>query len=266
MTYKLPDPVDNPPHTLVLEPYLANEHLEHIYTNTTHDDGSQVIIAHQDNDDPSSVVVYQAFSDTIADYAVEHQSFVGAPGYKLNRMTWIKPSFLWMQYRSGWNTKDDRQTRTLAIRLTRSFFDTLVHTAVISHFSRSTYNNRTEWESARDTSCVVVQWDPQYTPAMERVEAKRRAIQLGLKGPAAARLAQGKGVLSIEDITPFVKEMRARLEVDKDKIGQDRFANLWVPRERPYLVDNQQGTNLGADIEAPPEQVGLSSYISIDDP
>ncbi|WP_422570328.1 DUF4291 family protein, partial [Erwinia billingiae] len=29
-------------------------------------------------------------------------------------MTWIKPSFLWMMYRSGWGMKDPGQKRILA--------------------------------------------------------------------------------------------------------------------------------------------------------
>jgi hypothetical protein len=27
------------------------------------------------------------------------------PPFKVDRMTWVKPSFLWMTYRSGWATK-----------------------------------------------------------------------------------------------------------------------------------------------------------------
>jgi hypothetical protein len=244
MTLTTPAPVENPPQTLILEPYLAEDHLEHIYTSEMHDEGAQVIVAHQETCNGTDVVVvYQAFSSAIADYAVQHQSFLGAPGYKPDRMTWIKPSFLWMQYRSGWNTKDARQARTLAIRLTRDFFDTLVKTAVISSHHRSSYATKHDWEMARDKSCVVVQWDPQYTPSAlvpERVVgSKRRAIQLGLKGTAAAKLARGTGddgVVSIEDITPFVNEMRDLLVKDNNKSGQDRFANLWVPKERPYHV------------------------------
>ncbi|KAI8086284.1 uncharacterized protein BX664DRAFT_335423 [Halteromyces radiatus] len=242
----LPTPVQNTPHTLTLEPYLEEESLHHRYTKV--DFPSQVILAHQDNDD--AVVVYQAFSSSIADFAVQHQSFKGAPGYKLERMTWIKPSFLWMQYRSGWNTKDDRQERTLAIRLRRSFFDSLVNSAVSSshHLSANAPNARDHWRKARSQCCVTVQWDPDYTPNVEepeRIKAQRRAIQLGLKGPAAAILANGvtskeeeDGVLSIEDITPFVIEMRTRLERDKNKKGDLRFADLWVPKERPYQVED----------------------------
>ncbi|ORZ25668.1 hypothetical protein BCR42DRAFT_400637 [Absidia repens] len=256
MSIKLPEPVTNIPYTLLLEPYLTKENLDQVYSSATHEDGSQIILAHQDSD-TSSVTVYQAFSDPIADYAVKYQTFEGAPGYKTTRMTWIKPSFLWMQYRSGWNTKDARQTRTLAIQLTAPFFDSLVQSAVRSsyrHHTRSNndgadiYSTKEDWDHARGQTNVVVQWDPQYTPNVQTPErvtgTTRRAIQLGLKGDAAAMLARGvavtsgdgqtNGVLSIEDITPFVNEMRIRLEADKNKTGNERFANLWVPKERPY--------------------------------
>ncbi|CAO3597446.1 unnamed protein product [Absidia cylindrospora] len=168
-TIELPEPVTNMPQTLILEPYLTKENLDQVYSSATHEDGSQIILAHQDNDN-SSVMVYQAFSDPIADYAVKNQTFVGAPGYKMERMTWIKPSFLWMQYRSGWNTKDSRQTRTLAIRLTTQFFDTLVQSAVRSSYRRHTnsnsnsaddiYTTKEDWDNARGKTNVVVQWDP----------------------------------------------------------------------------------------------------------
>jgi len=46
------------------------------------------------------VVVYQAFNMITAQYAVAHQK-LGGPAYSFNRMSWIKPNFLWMMYRSG---------------------------------------------------------------------------------------------------------------------------------------------------------------------
>jgi hypothetical protein len=50
--------------------------------------------------DESKVVVYQAYRPEIGLYAVESQ-FFGDP-FKYTRMSWIKPNFLWMMYRSGW--------------------------------------------------------------------------------------------------------------------------------------------------------------------
>ncbi len=40
----------------------------------------------------------------------------------MNRMTWIKPNFLWMMYRSGWAVKKN-QERILAIKLTKKGFE-----------------------------------------------------------------------------------------------------------------------------------------------
>jgi len=55
--------------------------------------------------DEDTITVYQAYNKTIAKHAVASQTFV-CPPFKKERMTWIKPSFLWMMYRSGWGTKD----------------------------------------------------------------------------------------------------------------------------------------------------------------
>ena len=62
--------------------------------------------------DKISVRVYQAYNNNIADEAVRTGTFGGA--FKMRRMTWIKPSFLWMKYRSGWATKIG-QNRILAV-------------------------------------------------------------------------------------------------------------------------------------------------------
>ena len=50
--------------------------------------------------DDRSIVVYQAYGREIAEAALAHGRFVSP--FKRDRMTWIKPSFLWMMYRSGW--------------------------------------------------------------------------------------------------------------------------------------------------------------------
>ena len=85
------------------------------------------LLAHQDG---ANVVVYQAYRPEIADHAVAEQRF-GGP-FSLDRMSWIKPGFLWMMYRSGWATKPG-QERVLAIRIPREGFEwAFAHTA-LSH-------------------------------------------------------------------------------------------------------------------------------------
>lgn len=44
--------------------------------------------------------VYQAYNEDIAREAIKRGTF--GSNFKLDRMTWIKPSFLWMMCRCGW--------------------------------------------------------------------------------------------------------------------------------------------------------------------
>ena len=59
--------------------------------------------------DDQGVWFYQAFKDSIADWAIEHQTLGGAPEFRPLRMTWIKPSFAWVLYRSGYATKHSQE-------------------------------------------------------------------------------------------------------------------------------------------------------------
>ena len=56
---------------------------------------------------PTSIYVYQAYKPAIAEYAVAHQRF-GGSHFSFQRMTWIKPNFMWMMYRSGWAQKENQ--------------------------------------------------------------------------------------------------------------------------------------------------------------
>ncbi|HOY05022.1 MAG TPA: DUF4291 family protein [Saprospiraceae bacterium] len=77
------------------------------------------------------LLVYQAFNPAIAAYAAEHRRF-GGPAYSFNRMSWIKPNFLWMMYRAGRAAKPS-QERILAIEYSRMF---------ASHIYYQNYSNR----------------------------------------------------------------------------------------------------------------------------
>src|SRR5579859_23739 len=81
--------------------------------------------------DERTITVYQAFSEEIGAAALEAGTFV--PPFKRDRMTWIKPSFLWMMYRSGWAAKPG-QERVLAIEITRSGFDWALAHSALSRF------------------------------------------------------------------------------------------------------------------------------------
>jgi hypothetical protein len=66
--------------------------------------------------DDDSIVVYQAYNETIAAYAVQHQKFEGCPAFNTTRMTWVKTNFLWMHVsmRLGRQVESGARARHLA--------------------------------------------------------------------------------------------------------------------------------------------------------
>lgn len=180
----------------------------------------RVILAQFDSD---SVVVYQAYCPETGRFAAEHGRF--GPGFSLNRMTWVKPNFLWMMYRSGWGTKLGQEV-TLAIRVRRTAFDELLWQAVPSSFDARRYESRQQWQQAVAESEVRLQWDPDHGPHGEGLE--RRAIQLGLRGSIIESYVSD-WIVSIHDISAYVAEQRSIL------VGGSALS-LMTPREQPYPV------------------------------
>lgn len=188
------------------------------------------VMAHFDAD---SVVVYQAYRPAIGHHAARHQAFGGE--FSFTRMSWIKPNFLWMMYRSGWGTKPGQEV-TLAVRIRRAAFDALLRDAVHSSFDAGAYADHAAWSDAVARSSVRLQWDPDHDPAGGRLE--RRAIQLGLRGDVLARYAR-EWIVDIEDVSDFVAEQRAHASAG----AWDR---LRTPREDVYPVaDVETASRLG---------------------
>ncbi|MBX2877136.1 MAG: DUF4291 domain-containing protein [Saprospiraceae bacterium] len=194
----------------------------------------QHILAQQTED---TVIVYQAFNPRIASYAVEHQAFGGAH-YSYNRMTWIKPNFLWMMYRCGWAMKEN-QKRVLAIEIAKEHFDEILAAAVHSAFKADKYENVEAWQAAVKHSNVRLQWDPDHDPYGAKLE--RRAIQLGMRGEVQARFGK-EWIRSIEDITAFVLEQGRLVQakaLDKLVVAEEQ-----VYQPEPGQVNRKQ---LGLD-------------------
>lgn len=184
--------------------------------------------------DADSIYVYQAFCPQTAHFAVKNQHF--GDGFSFNRMSWIKPNFLWMMYRSGWATKENQEI-VLAIRIHRGFFDRLLGMAVPSLMDLHRYSNEQEWQTAVKTSDVRLQWDPDRHPAGNPMN--RRAIQLGLRGDTLREYAM-EATISIEDLTPFVTDQRNN--------RGDKCKNLLTPWERVYRPsDLQTASSAGID-------------------
>jgi hypothetical protein len=169
--------------------------------------------------------VYQAYRAAIGRYAAKHGQFGGE--FSFNRMSWVKPNFLWMMYRSGWGTKENQEV-TLAVRLRRSAFDSLLAAAVQSSFDPALHGSEAEWRHAVAHSDVRLQWDPDHDPAGKPLE--RRAIQLGLRGEYLAGYGRD-WLLDIEDISDFVAGQRNTPQ-------EAGIASLLTPREEPYPVED----------------------------
>jgi hypothetical protein len=84
------------------------------------------------------VIVYQAYRPAIGHFAAKHGYFGG--DFSLNRMSWIKPNFLWMMYRPAWATTEGQEV-VLAVRLKRSAFEETLRGVVHSSFVPEVYEN-----------------------------------------------------------------------------------------------------------------------------
>ncbi len=156
--------------------------------------------------DEYSVTLYQAYPPEIADEVARLGHF--GPRFSLERMTWLKTSFLWMMWRSGWATKAG-QERILAIQLPRIMFAQLLAAAVSSTFDAGRYDEVIDWQQAMSGSEVLYQLDPDRD--VEGQPLARRTLHLGLRGEAARRYSQ-EWITSITDITTDLPRLRVRAE------------------------------------------------------
>jgi hypothetical protein len=177
------------------------------------------ILAHYD---ANTIIVYQAYRASIASYAIATKTF--GRDFSYARMSWIKPNFLWMMYRSGWGTKEGQET-VLALRLRRAFFDRILSLAVPSSFIAELYSSHSIWEEALASSEVRLQWDPDHDPVGRPIF--RRALQLGLRGGILEDFGK-REILDVVDMTAFAAEQRMRLS----SLGS---AHLMTPSERVYI-------------------------------
>lgn len=173
--------------------------------------------------DETTITVYQAYSSLIAHEAVLAGKFV-AP-FKRERMTWIKPSFLWMMYRSGWATKPG-QERILAIKIARDGFEWALTHSCLSHWEPNTYANRNEWAERKQAAPVRVQWDPERSLSLTALD--QRAIQIGLSGEAVDRYVD-EWMVEVTDITTTARTIASIVEH-----GDLDAARRNLPNERPY--------------------------------
>ncbi|MCL9805941.1 DUF4291 domain-containing protein [Flavobacterium amniphilum] len=174
-----------------------------------------------------TIVVYQSYRNEIGDFAAQNQFFGGA--FSLERMTWIKPNFLWMMYRNGWGKKEGQEV-VLAIHLKREAFERYLKNAVYSSFNQVEGQTHEEWKEDVKTSEVRLQWDPDHDPHGDKLE--RRAIQIGLRNDFIKSYAK-EDIVLIEDISGFVTEQY-------EHVKNNDLDLLMTPLEKPLLFEDQE--------------------------
>lgn len=170
-----------------------------------------------------TIRVYQAYNKIIANEAVMKGTF--GSNFKMDRMTWIKPSFLWMMYRCGWATKENQEC-VLAIDIKREAFDYLVANAVMSTYQEEMYGSHEKWKRLIHSSDIRVQWDPERD--IYGNPLNYRSLQLGLRGEAVRKYVN-EWIVDITDITPFVNEL-------KHLILQNKDVSMLLPKETVYQI------------------------------
>jgi hypothetical protein len=143
-------------------------------------------------------------------------------------MSWIKPNFLWMMYRSNWGRSQGQEV-VLAIRLKRTFFDSLLKMAVPSSYDPINFATHVDWKYAVERSDVRLQWAPDHRP--DGTKEERRAIQLGLRG--ATLEAYGKReIVEIINMSELVASQR-------ENVADENIGKLIMPSEKPYQPERE---------------------------
>lgn len=176
----------------------------------------------------STVTVYQAYTPAIGVPAARDGRFPAA--WKRDRMTWIKPSFLWMMYRCGWGAKEGQET-VLAVEITREGFEWALRHAALSHYERGVHPDRDTWRRELRRAPTRVQWDPERD--LRLAALPYRSLQLGLSGEAARRYAD-EWTVALTDVTPLAHEVHALV-----RGGDLETASRLLPEERPYPAGDE---------------------------
>jgi hypothetical protein len=181
------------------------------------------ILANFDNE---GIIVYQAFNPSIAKEAVRLGTF--GKGFNLERMTWIKPSFGWMLYRSGYATKHN-QERILKIKLSHDGFLAILSQGIHTSFEPGLFKSEIDWQLALRRGEVRYQWDPDRDLQLRRLE--HRALQVGIRG-SVVRDYVNCWILGIEDVTDLAHAIKEAVESKQKQLPL-------VPEERVYEVSPQ---------------------------
>jgi hypothetical protein len=184
--------------------------------------------------DQATIVVYQAFRPQIAEAALAAGKFV--PPFSFGRMTWIKPSFLWLMERSNWCQKAGQEC-VLAVRITRAGWEQALSSGVLTQHDPTVYQGYDDWRRQFDAALVHIQWDPERS--MRGATLPYNAIQVGISRHLIQTYVDS-WITRIEDYTPLAGKIYKLVQS-----GNERKAKDMLPRERVYPILDSLARKIG---------------------
>ena len=178
--------------------------------------------------DRDSIVIYQAYPDSIAEAALKAQRFVSP--FSFERMTWIKPSFLWLMHRSNWGQKAG-QERTLAVTISRQGWEKALSKGVLTLFDPKVFRSKEDWDDQFRAAMVHVQWDPERN--LRGAALDHYSIQVGLSRHIIREFVSD-WIIKIEDVSQKVAKTHSLL-----RAGKADETKRHLPPERVYPLTKE---------------------------
>ncbi|OJJ21848.1 hypothetical protein BKI52_11015 [marine bacterium AO1-C] len=181
-----------------------------------------------------TITVYQAYGKNIALPAIKNQRFEAPFSFK--RMTWIKPSYLWLMERSNWGHKSN-QEYILGIKIGRAHWEQALSMGILTHPDQAIYPSGLEWEQLFEKAKVHIQWDPERN--IHGGKTQVRSIQVGI-GRQLIEEYNDEWITEIVDLTPLTKKIYALR-----KQGKYKEAKRLLPLEKIYALPLDIGKKIG---------------------
>ncbi|OHX63964.1 DUF4291 domain-containing protein [Flammeovirga pacifica] len=184
--------------------------------------------------DRDTISVYQAYNKNIALPAIKSNKF--EKPFSFNRMTWIKPSFLWLMERSNWGNKSN-QEYILKIKLKREDWEKALSMGVLTDPDKLVYSSGYEWDKLFKEAKVHIQWDPERS--LKGGKLQERTIQVGISRHLIEEY-NDQWISEIVDVTPLVKKISLLR-----KAGKYKEAKRLLPLEKKYPLKPEIEKSIG---------------------
>jgi len=186
------------------------------------------------NYDQRSITLYQAYNKQIALPAIQNNRF--EKPFSFNRMTWIKPSYLWLMERSNWANKSNQEI-IVGIKMKKVCFDKVLSLGVLTNPDKDIYSSGLEWEEQFKTAKIHIQWDPERT--LRGGKLQERSIQVGISRYLIEEY-NDYWIEEIVDLTPLTRKIN-----QLRKSGKYKEAKRLLPLEKTYSVSPEIEKRIG---------------------